>query len=140
MAANATPGTNVYKNYTGPNKFGAPPNNSNRQALSVDNALLTQDFTGRALATPDATQDLTSPLTLSATVPTTVVVPPNATKVTIIGAVAVQVSEYYNGSGALVQYALIPANTPVTLEVARQQYLYLQGGSAGACSFFFQTL
>jgi hypothetical protein len=59
---------------------------------------------------------------------------------TIIGAVAVQISEYWTGSGALTQYALVPANTPVTIEVARQQYVYLQGGSAGACSFYFQTL
>lgn len=140
MSANATPGTNVWTNYSGPSKFSSAPPTSNRsQTVPADNAVLTQDFTGRAAATPNAANDQTSPLALSgATTVQTIVIPPNATKVTLIGSAAFNVSEYWTGSGALTQYAAIPASTPITLELARQQNLYVEG--TGNLTFIFQTL
>lgn len=139
MAANATPGTNVYTSYVGPNKFSAPPNNSNRQALNRDNAILTQDFSGRAQTPAAPTSDLTSPLALTgATTAQVITVPPNATKVTLIGSAAFDVSEYGTAAAALTQFATIPANTPISFDVARQKFIYVEG--TGNLSFFFQTL
>lgn len=140
MAANANPGSNVYtSDQMSPNKYGAPPNNSNHQPLNHDNGFITQDYTGRALATPDATQDLTSPLALSgATTAQAITVPPNATQVTLIGSAAFNISEYGTVGASLTQYAAIPANTPITLDTGRIKTLYVAG--TGNLSFVFQTL
>lgn len=139
MAANATPGNNVYTSAAAPNKYGAPPNNGNRQPINVNNAFLTQDFTGRAAGTPNAANDQTSPLALTgATTVQTIIIPPNATQITVLGSATFNISEYWSGSGALTQYAIIPLGLPVTLDVGRQQNLYVEG--TGNLSFWFNTL
>lgn len=145
MAANANPGSNVFTaNAIGPNKYGAAPNNANRQALNQFNAISTQDYTGRlplaSNANPNAgaASDLVSPtatLTANASVLT---IPPNAVTVTLVATAAFSFSEYGTAGSPLTQYVLWPANTPVTLEVARQEFLYLSGTTT--VSFFFQTL
>lgn len=139
MAGNANPGNNVWTSYTGPNKYGAPPKNSNRAELGRDNAILTQDYTGRALTNPDPTQDITSPLALSgATTAQVLVIPPNATQVTLIGSAAFSFSEYGSAGSALTQSVSVPANTPVTFDTARMKNIYVAG--TGNLSFWFQTL
>jgi hypothetical protein len=140
MAANPNPGTNVYSSEPqAPNKYGAPPNNGNRQALNHNNAISTQDFTGRAAATPNAANDLTSPLTMAGLTSAQVItIPPNACTMTLVGSATFNMSEFGTATAALVQYAAIPVGVQVTIDVARQQFLYVAG--TGTLSFFFQTL
>jgi hypothetical protein len=146
MAANANPGSNVYTaNTIGPNKYGAPPNNGNRQPLGEANGFITQDYTGRLAsatkANPNAgaTSDNTSPLALTgATAAQLIVIPPNAINVTFIGSAAFNISETGTVGSALTQYVTWPASTPLTLSTARQQNLYVEG--TGNLSFFFQYL
>lgn len=142
MPANPNPGSNVYTAYTGPNKYGSSPKDSNREPINFSNAISTQDYTGRALATPDSTQDLTSPLALGVTTnAVAITVPPNAVQMTLIGAVAFSISEFGTPGAALTQYASIPANSPIKLDMARIKTLYVAGtGTTGALSFLFQTL
>jgi hypothetical protein len=113
--------------------IGTPPQDSSRIPVAAFNYFQTQD------ATPGGT-NLVSPLTLSSTAVTTLVVPTNAVKVTLIGGAAFQVSEVA-GTTSLSQYATIPANTPITLDVARLQYVYLIAPTGTpAVSFIFSTL
>jgi hypothetical protein len=137
MAANPNPGTNVWGTISGPNKFGAPPNNANRQAINFDNAISTQDYTGRHAGTPNAANDITSPLALASTAQV-LVIPPNATRVTLIGSAAFSMSEFGTAAVALTQYVTVPANTPISIDVARQNFLYVQG--TGNLSFYFSTM
>lgn len=139
MAANANPGANVYGAITGPDKFGSAPNNANRQPVANDNAILTQDYTGRSATTPNAANDLTSPLALTgATSAQAIIIPPNATKMYLIGSATFNMSEFGTVASALTQFATVPANTPIPIDVARQKTLYVEG--TGNLSFFFQTL
>lgn len=138
MAANANPGSNIYTNYTGPNKYGSSPKDSNREAISYANAILTQDYTGRAMATPDATQDITSPTANLGASAIALTIPPNAVAVTIFSTAAFAFSEVGPAGGALSQSCAVPANTMVTLQLARQKFLYFTG--TAALNFFFQTL
>lgn len=150
MAANPAPGSNGYTvNQIGPNKYGAPPNNGNRQPLSgQDNGFITQDFTGRlpgaTSANPNngATSDLTSPLTLSASAgnASLIQIPPNATNMTITSATAFNISEYGTAGSALTQYYTQPANTPLTISVGRQAQIYISGGTSQVVFFFFSYL
>jgi hypothetical protein len=146
MAANANPGSNAYTvNQISPNKYGAPPNNSNRQPLGEANGFITQDYTGRLAsatkANPNAgaTSDIPSPLALTgATSAQLIVIPPNATSVTLIGSATFSFSETGTVGSALSQYVAVPATTAITLSTARQQNLYVEG--TGNLSFFFQYL
>lgn len=110
------------------NMFGAPPNNSNRQPIGNDNYIQTNDAT-----LPD---NLLSPQTVPTT-PLQLKTPRNATTIIIIAAAALRVSEVADMS----QYALIPANTPITLDVARQGSIWLAAPAGTVVtSFIYQTL
>lgn len=114
------------------NWFGSAPNNSNRAEVAYANWIQTQDAT--------AGTNLVSPLTLSATTVTTIAIPQNATTITLIGAAPFSFSEQ-PGTSSLTQSVAVPANTPITLQVARQANLYvLAPTGTPALSFFFQTL
>lgn len=138
MAANANPGSNVWTTAAGVNKYGAPPNNSNRQALNHNNAISTQDYTGRANTTPNAANDVVSPTATLTANAIQLVIPPNACTLTLVSTATFSFSEYGTAGSPLTQSVAWPGNTPVTLDVARQQYLYVTGTTA--LSFFFQTL
>lgn len=108
--------------------FGAPPNNSNREPLDEDNFFQTND------ATPVNNVQSPQAVTTTALKLTT---PKNATKVILIADAAVRVSEFADMS----QYATIPANMPITLNMARQGALWLATGTGTAnVSFIYQTL
>jgi hypothetical protein len=159
--ANSTPSkTPVWQaNNTGTvNKYAAPPNNGNRQPLSQTNTISTQDYTGRsapviganAVSTqanpqPDANaaNDLSSPITLSATIgnSTLLVIPPNAINITLVSTAAFNFSEVGTGGAALTQYVTWPPNTPVTIETARISQLLVSGtGVSQLLSFFFAIM
>lgn len=141
MAANPNPGTNVFTAWGGPNKYGAAPPTANRaQPVDANNAFVSQDYTGRAAGTPNAANDQTSPLALTgATTVQTIAIPQNATAIVLIGSAAFNFSEYWSGSGALVQYVAWPSGVPTPpIDVARQQFLYVEG--TGNLSFYFPTL
>lgn len=145
MAANATPSQTPYwtANSIGPNKYGAPPNNGNRQALNQANSISTQDYTGRngnaTTANPDngAASDLASPLTLTANAQA-IIIPPNAISITLVSTATFSFSETGTVGSALTQYVAWPASTPVTLETARIKQLLVTGTTG--LSFFFQVL
>jgi hypothetical protein len=139
MAANPNPDTtNVYTKDSMPNKYGSPPTNGNRQPLNANNKMLTQDYTGRALATPDATQDITSPTAVLTANAVAITIPPNAVSMTMISTATFNFSEFGPAGAPLTQSVAWPANLPVTIDTARQQYMYVTGSAA--LSFYFQTL
>lgn len=150
MAANATPSQTPFwqaNNIGQINKYGAPPNNSNRQALNQFNSIQTQDYTGRGDATlgenatktvdANAANDQPSPLAISATA-VALIIPPRAVTVTLVSTATFSFSETGTAGSALTQYVAWPANTPVTIETARIKQLFVQ--PTAALSFFFQTL
>lgn len=145
MAANATPSQTPMwtANTIGPNKYGAPPNNSNRMALGQFNSIQTQDYTGRnnnaSNANPDnnASNDQPSPLAISSTA-VALIIPPNAATVTLVSTATFSFSETGTAGSALTQYVAWPANTPITLETARIKQLFVQ--NTAALSFFFQII
>jgi hypothetical protein len=110
-----------------PNMFGAPPNNSNRQALNHNNWIQTNDAT--------AVNNLLSPLALTTTI-VTLVVPTNAVTVTFIADAATKISEVAD----LSQYITLPANVPITFDCARQANFYANTATTGNLSFVFATL
>jgi hypothetical protein len=145
MAANPNPGSNTYLgNAIGPNKYGAAPNNSNREPLDEANGISTQDYTGRAVsatqANPNAgaASDIVSPTGVLTANAVALTIPPNAVTITIVITATFSFSEYGSAGAPLTQGCAWPANTPLTLEVARQQFLYVTGTTA--LNFFFQTL
>lgn len=113
-----------------PNAFGAPPNNANRQPLSHNNWIQTNDAT--------AVNNLLSPFAATTTSQATpLAVPMNAVTVTLIGSAAFQVSE----KSDMTQFATIPASVPITLDVARQSLIYVNTASGtAAVSFIFATM
>lgn len=143
--ANTTPSQTPFwtANTIGPNKYGGPPNNGNRQALNQFNSFQTQDYTGRngnatnANVDNNAANDLASPLAISATA-VAIIVPPNAATVTLVSTATFSFSETGTAGVALTQYVAWPANTPVTIETARIKQLFVQ--PTAALSFFFQTI
>lgn len=153
MAANTTPSKTPLwlANNTGRvNKYGAPPNNGNRQPLNEANSISTQDYTGRGNATTgenatntadaNAAADLASPLTLTANAQT-IVIPPNAVSITMVSTATFSFAEPGStnaAGGALGQYVAWPANTPVTLQTARISQLLVTGTTP--LSFFFQIM
>lgn len=150
MAANATPSkTPVWQanNIGQVNKYGAPPNNSNRQPLNQTNTVSTQDYTGRGSATlgenatgtidANAANDQPSPLGISATA-VALVIPPNAVNVTLVSTATFSFSETGTVGSALTQYVAWPANTPITIETARIKQLLVQ--PTAALSFFFSIM
>lgn len=150
MAANTTPSQTPYwqaNNIGQVNKYGAPPNNSNRMALNESNSIQTQDYTGRGNATTgenatntidaNATNDQPSPLAISATA-VALVIPPKATTVTLVSTATFSFSETGTAGSALTQYVAWPANTPITIQTARIRQLFVQ--PTAALSFFFSIL
>jgi hypothetical protein len=106
--------------------FGGQIQDSNRVAVAgITNGILTNDAT----ATP-----VVSPVAVSAGINTILKVPTAAISVTLIASAALNVSEL----SAFTQFATIPANTPVTIQLAKQKFLYMQG--AATVSFFFNVL
>lgn len=129
----------------GPNKYTAPPNTGNRLPLPNNNSFSTQDYTGRigqatnANIDNNANNDLISPLGLTAlTTAQLIIIPPNATSVTLIGSATFNFSETGTAGAALTQYVSWPANTPIQLDTARQRSLYVAG--TGTLSFFFAIM
>lgn len=129
MANALQPASNKAEAFGSVNWYGAAPNNSNRQSVPFTNYVQTQDAT-----TPI---NLVSPLAVLVGAVTPLVIPQNAVTVTLISSAAVAVSELA-GTTSLTQYFTVPANTPVTLNVARQLNLYLLG--AATVSFYFAIL
>lgn len=106
--------------------FGSQTQDSNRISIQgIENGFITNDGT----ATP-----VVSPVAVSAGINTVLTVPKSAVSVTIIPSAALNVSEL----AAFTQYATIPANTAVTIDVARQKFVYLQG--AASASFYFSLI
>lgn len=147
MAANTTPSqTPVWQanNIGQVNKYGAPPNNGNRQPLNQANSFQTQDYTGRGNATTgenatatidaNAANDLASPLTLTANAQV-IVIPPRATSITLVSTATFSFSETGAAGSALTQYVAWPASTPVKLDTARLKQLLVTGTTA--LSFYF---
>lgn len=127
--ANATqPQSNKIEAFGSVNWYGNAPNNSNRQPVDATNFIQTQD------ATPGT--NIISPVTVGTT-PTVITIPQNAVKITLVGASAFQFSEV----AAMTQFAMQPSGASVTLNVARQLYLYLNAATGtSVVSFFFSTL
>lgn len=123
------------KTEQGKTNFGGAPVDANRVAMFTDGSWFqTQD------ATPGGT-NLVSPLSnASATAVTTLVVPPNSISITISPTVACSVSEV-SGTSSLSQYYTVPANTPTTFQVARQNYVYiLPSNATNIINFYFTTV
>lgn len=150
MAANSTPSQTPFWNANNigqVNKYGAPPNNGNRQPLGQFNSIQTQDYTGRGNTTTgenatntidaNATNDQPSPLAISATA-VALIIPPKATTVTLVSTATFSFSETGTAGVALTQYVAWPANTPITIETARIRQLFVQ--PTAALSFFFSIL
>lgn len=109
-----------------PDNFGNLRTDGSRIAMLYANTFQSQDAT----ASP-----VTSPVTVNTT--TTLTVPQNAVQVTIISVTnAVQISEDSTQS----VYFNLPAATPLTLDCANQQYIYLKTGSSTVVSFQFKLI
>lgn len=110
--------------------------------LAVDAAhVALTGVTGAGPQTADGTATpLTSPLTVSNTAVTTLIVPDNAAQVTLIAATnTINISEA--DSSVASKYFTIPVNTPVTLDVARTHELYLEANTGAATvSFWFNVI
>lgn len=153
MAANTTPSktpTWQANNVGQVNKYGAPPNNGNRQPLNQTNTISTQDYTGRGNATTgenatktidaNASADLISPLTLTSSAQA-IIIPPNAISITMVSTATFSFGEpgTTNIAGsALGQSVAWPASVPVTIETARISQLLVTGTTA--LSFFFAIM
>jgi hypothetical protein len=138
MAASATPGTNVWTSNTAPNKLGSAPKDSNRESIPFASGIVTQDYTGRNASTPDATTDVTSPTAVLTANAIALIIPPNAVTITMNSTAAFAFGEVGPAGAPLTQSYLQPAGVPVTVNVARQKFLYVTGSAA--LNFFFQTL
>lgn len=138
MAASATPGSNVWTSNTAPNKFGSAPKDSNRESIPYASAMGTQDYTGRSATPADATTDVVSPTATLTANAIALVIPPNAVSITMNSTAAFAFGEVGPAGAALTQSYTQPANVPITVNVARQKFLYVTGSVA--LNFFFQTL
>lgn len=150
MAANTTPSKTPYwvANNTGQvNKYGAPPNTSNRLPIAQANSISTQDYTGRGSVTlgenatktvdANAVNDQASPLTLT-TNAIAVIIPPNAVVMRVNSTAAFNVSETGTAGAALTQYYTQPLGSVLSIDVARIQVLYFSG--TAPLSFYFSIV
>lgn len=131
--ASATQPQSVKTNQ-GKTNFGGSVTDGNRVALvGTGSWFQTQD------ATP--TTALISPLTVTTGTVVNLVVPSNAFTLTLLAATnGVAISEVV-GTTSLSQAFNLPAGIPVTIEVARQNNVYLLGiTGSSVVSFMFQTL
>ncbi len=132
MASATQPGS--IKPNSGKTNFGSSVVDGNRVAMvGTGSWFQTQDNT--------PTTALISPLAnISGSAVTTLIVPQNATTITIYSSVTLQVSEI-SGTSSLSQYFLVPATTIVTLPVARLLNLYiLPSSGTNAIQFYFTTV
>jgi hypothetical protein len=128
MANIAQPATTKGPAVSGPNAFGASPNDSSRAPIAAKNYFQTNDNTQPT--------NLKSPLTLGASV-TDIVVPLNATNVTFIAGAACQVSE----DATMSQFIALPAGIAVTLDVSRLGHIYANAPTGTpTLSFHFTTV
>lgn len=119
---------------SGKTNFGGAAVDGNRVALiGYESWFQTQD------ATP--TTALISPLTVTTGAVANIIVPPNATTMTIVPKTNnVQVSEIV-GTTSLSQYFEIPAGLVVSFDVTRINNIYLLGvSSSSVVSFYFGTI
>ena len=93
---------------------------------------------GNKVSTVDgATSPVSSPLAVDTTTIKTLTVPSNAVALVISASVALRVSEDSDMSS----YFVLPADTPLVLDVANEDYVYVRGDSAsGSCYFIFQLV
>lgn len=119
---------------SGKSNFGGAPVDGNRSFLvGVGSWFQTQD------ATP--TTALVSPLSVTTGTVVPLIVPQNAVSITIVALTnPVAISEA-SGTTSLSQYFQLPAGQVATIEVARQQYVYLLGVTGtSVVSFYFNTI
>lgn len=113
--------------------FGGLVNDANHNALTgvTGNGIQTQDITG----TPQ-----TSPLTVSNSVVTTLLIPLNATQLTLIATTnSINISEA--DATVATKYFTLPTATLLTVPVARTSTLYLKANTgASTVSFFFEVV
>ena len=95
-------------------------------------------YSGNKISTSDgATSPVTSPLAVDTSSVETITVPPEAVSLVISGSVALRISEDSNMNS----YFVLPADTPIILDVANEDYVYVRGDSAsGSCYFIFQLV
>jgi len=93
---------------------------------------------GNKIATVDgASSPVSSPLAVDTTTIKTLTVPSNAVSLVISGSVALRISE----DDDMNSYFVLPADTPLRLDVANEDYVYVRGDSAsGDCYFVFQLI
>ena len=93
---------------------------------------------GNKISTVDgAASPVSSPLAVDTTTIKTLTVPSNAVALVISASVALRVSE----DDEMNSYFILPADTPVVLDVANEDYVYVRGDSAsGNCYFIFQLI
>jgi len=104
-----------------------------------DGARVSIQGIGNGPMTVDASASIvSSPVIVSTTLATTLTTPESAIEITLcpIGH-ALNVSEVNN---TLSSYFQVPANTPITMDIANCQFLYLQGVGALATTAFYYTL
>lgn len=131
--ANATQPASTKANQ-GKTNFGGSVVDGNRVAMNSTNSWFqTQDNTTGT--------NLVSPLSVTTGTVVPVIVPPNATALTIISVTNPVLVSEVTGSASLSQSVLVPVNVPVTFPVARQATVYLLGsGGTASVSFFFSTV
>lgn len=115
----------TFKAHSNPSNFGGLVNDGNRNAMT--------GVLGSYMQSEDAA---VSPVTSPATVNTTqtLVVPQNAAQITVVSTTnAVQVSE----DSTQTAYFTLPAATPFTFDVARQQNVYLKTSGSTVVNFYF---
>lgn len=132
MASAAQPQSQ--KTEAGKTNFGGAPVDGNRSFLVGAGCWFqTQD------ATP--TTALISPLSVTTGTVIQLVIPNNAVSVTFLTATnGVAISEV-SGTTSLSQAFNLPAAIPITISIARQQYIYVLGITGTAVlSFMFNTI
>ena len=89
-----------------------------------------------AFQTEDS-NSVASPVSVTTASVVALSVPERAVSLTLCADTAVRISEKSDMSN----YFVLPANTPVTIDVAYEDYVYLQADSAdGNCSFIFHVV
>lgn len=133
MASAAQPQTTKVNTTGNKTLFGGATVDGNRNFMNYGSWFQTQD------ATP--TTALISPLSVTTGTVANLVVPPNAFSLTIVALTnAVSISEVA-GTTSLTQSFNLPAGQAITLNVARQNNVYLLGiTGTSVVSFFFQTM
>ena|SRR5882757_5331672 len=118
--------TVTLKTKADPSNFGGLVNDGNRNAMQFGNWPQTSDAT----ASP-----VTSPVTV--TTGTILTIPNNAAQIVISSSAALRISELSDVS----TYFVLPANTLLTIDIARLGLLYLKQDS-GSCTvqFYFSVV